>query len=641
MIYSSTLQRACIYFIYDRDGMIDRYVIDQLKDLRKSVSFIHCVINGKLTDEGKAALESVADEVYVRENKGVDVGAYKAAVHHIGWKKLNQYDELVIMNNTCFGPVYPFKEAFDWAAAQDIDLWGLTVDTKTDWMGTKDYLNYNAKPIHFQSNFIVLRKPLLGSDLLKEFFYKLPEDCTYIQSGSIFEYSFPGYFEEHGYKSAVYCDPEDDRYYPLMHDPVRLLRDYRCPLFKKRSFFHHYTDVLYNTAGEATADLIHFLEEETDYDMNLIWDSILRLNNLADIVRCAQLRRVLPRNVALNSQPTSDMKVGVVYHAFYPDLFDESMEHIRNFPDDVGIFITTTTLKNKAILEQKLKDIGRTGTVAVMENRGRDVSSLLVAAKDFVFNYDLICFGHDKKMQKLLPQSAGRSWVHKLHENTYATREYVNNIIDLFRKESRLGIAFPSYPFHSYFSNNDTYWMGNFENTKLLLDSLGIKVKIDPRSWCVAPLGNCFWFRPEALKKLFAGIDGEGWSYENFPAEPNRCNCTVVHAVERAYAYVAQDAGYYPAFIYNDQYAAIELTGLEFNRAEATQMRVWMDEMVRSSIGLTDSCPVEETMPHNYGIKESLRHLSYALYWRFPGFWTATRPVRQFAKKCYHLIFRR
>ena len=100
MRLSDQPKRACIYFIYDRDGIVDRYVVHQLEDMRRNVAFLHCVINGKLTAEGKKTLERVADQVYVRENKGNDIGAYKAAIQYIGWEKLSSFDELVIMNNT-------------------------------------------------------------------------------------------------------------------------------------------------------------------------------------------------------------------------------------------------------------------------------------------------------------------------------------------------------------------------------------------------------------------------------------------------------------------------------------------------------------------------------------------------------------
>lgn len=652
MQLKGNVKRACIYFIYDKDGIIDDYILYQLKDMRENAEFIHCVINGKLSPDGRRALESAADEIYVRENIGNDIGAYKAALEYIGWDKIAEYDELVLMNNTCFGPVYPFKEAFDWAKERDLDFWGLTWGLKTDWFGRKDYLHYNDSNVHIQSYFITLRSSLLRTRLIKEFFREIPDDASYAVSGSVYEYAFPGYFEERGYKGDAYCDNTDDYNYPLLHDPVSLLEKKRMPLFKKRSFTHHYTDVLNNTAGEATARLINFIETKTDYDMDMVWKSVLRTCNLSDLVRCAQLNRVLPRDYVLPDIQKQTLSVGVVYHAYYEDLFDEDISYISNFPEGTGVLITTNTEKKKALLEEKAEKAGLDAEVIVIENRGRDVSSLLVGGSDFVFKYDLICFAHDKKTSQVRPLSVGRSWAYKINENVFATKEFVANVINMFEKEPRLGIAFPSYPNHSGYSTAiGNGWTGNFHNTSRLLNDLDIHVKIHEATLCVAPLGTCFWFRSNAMKKLFSGYKGEGWSYSDFPREPNRTDNTILHAVERAYAYCVQDAGYYPVFLYNDKFTQTELTNLEFNKTGSADMRAWVDTLAMNALGPSNVesifppapvapqpappvyCAEPDNGVRNYGIRESLKHLALAMRIKFPRFWALLLPVRRIGQK--------
>lgn len=637
MILNGTPERLCVYFIYDKDGIIDDYIIYQLRDIRENVSFLHCVINGTLTDEGRQSLEEIADEVFERENKGNDIGAYKAALEHIGWDKIGEYDELVLMNNTCFGPVYPFKEAFDWSKIKDVELWGLSWDTKSDWLGTNKYLHYNKTKTHIQSYFLVMRKPLVGSEFLKSFFKEIPDDTNYIMSGLVFEYAFPGYFEEYGYKSAVYCGGNEDLNYPLLHDPVHLFRAYRMPLFKKRGFFHHYTDVMTNTGGQATYELIRFIQSETDYDLSMVWKSILRTCSLSDIVRCAQLNRVLSSNMA---EPKCEITstVGVVFHAFYEDLFDESLKYLENFPENTGFLITTDTAEKKELLQAKLDNININAETVVVGNRGRDVSALLVGAADFVKKYDLICFAHDKKTTQIKPEGVGRSWRYKLYQNTFGTKEYVENVIKTFEKEEQLGIAFPSPPnHHQYAYDIGNGWIGNFNNTDKLLSDFGIKVKRNEHTMCVAPLGTCFWFRPKALEKLFEGYEGTGWHYEDFPREPNRCDQTLLHAIERAYAYFAQDAGYYPAYLYNSEFAAIELTNLEFFKVGSGDMRAWVERLAMEGIGQSpvsggNSAPMYD-QKINYGIKQSLLHLAYAIRCKYPRFWKFLLPFRRLGQK--------
>ncbi len=606
MILNDNPKRLCVYFIYDKDGIIDDYIIYQIKDLKKNVSFLHCVINGNLTDEGKEKLEAVADEVFERENKGNDIGAYKAALEHMGWDMIGEYDEIVLMNNTCFGPVYPFEEVFNWAKEQDVELWGLTHGEKIDWLGTDNYLHFNKRKKHIQSYFLAFRKPLVGNRFLTNFFREIPDDASYIMSVCVFEYAFPGYFEQHGYKSAVYCDDRKNTNYPLLHRPVLLLKEYRMPLFKKRSFFHHYTDVMNNTGGEATYELINFIEEETDYDMSMVWKSVLRITSLSDLVRCAQLNRVLSSKAVIGGSLCA-AKIGVVYHAFYEDLFDESIAYLRNFPKGTEYLISTGSEKNRNILQNKLKIKNIDATVTVVENRGRDASALLVGAIDFIKKFDLICFAHDKKAANIYPETVGHSWFNKLNQNMFATKEYVINVINTFVNEKNLGIAFPSPPNHqSYSYSIGNGWMGNFRNTQKLLSDFGIDVKINEHTLCVAPLGTCFWFRPGALKKLFAGYDGKGWEYEDFPTETDNCDRTILNSIEHSYAYFAQDAGYYPVYLYNSEFAAIELTNLEFFKSGSEEMREWTEKLALNSIGIaTESkSAVEITEQQNQKINE-------------------------------------
>ena len=374
--------------------------------------------------------------------------------------------------------------------------------------------------------------------------------------------------------------------------------------------------------------------------MNLVWESILRTCSLSDVVRCAQLNRVLSSRQLTNLQPTSGNRVGLVYHSYYEDLFDESISYITNFPLSTGVLITTDTEEKKSVLEAKLLAAGRKGEIIVIENRGRDVSSLLVGAAEFVKQYDLICFAHEKKTPQIKPYTVGRSWAYKLHENTFGTAEFVQNVIDMFEHEERLGIAFPSAPNHNHYAYSiGNGWSGNFENTRKLLADFHVRASINEHTLCVAPLGTCFWFRTKALEKLFAGYDGDGWKYSDFPREPNRYDQTILHAIERSYAYFAQDAGYYPEYLYSDRFAQVELTTLEFNQSGATEMRAWVNALAMNSLATSSGKRVEEMTSEeivqrydqniNYGIKQSLVHLAFALRCKYPTMWKVMLPVRR------------
>jgi rhamnosyltransferase len=52
------------------------------------------------------------------------------------------------------------------------------------------------------------------------------------------------------------------------------------------------------------------------------------------------------------------------------------------------------------------------------------------------------------------------------------------------------------------------------------------------------------------------------WKFSDFPKEPNGINNTILHVIERSYAYFCAGQGYYPAYIMSDRYSTIEFNNL-------------------------------------------------------------------------------
>ena len=77
---SANAKRLILYFMYDKDGIVDDYVPYMLRELKKNSTEILVVCNGKLTRESREKLQEVTPNVLVRENKGFDVWAYKTGL---------------------------------------------------------------------------------------------------------------------------------------------------------------------------------------------------------------------------------------------------------------------------------------------------------------------------------------------------------------------------------------------------------------------------------------------------------------------------------------------------------------------------------------------------------------------------------
>ena len=557
------MKRVAIYFFYDKDGIVDGYVDYFLEDLKKNLDRLIVVCNGKLTSEGRKKFSKYTNEIIVRENKGFDVWAYKEGIEYIGWDNLKNYDELIMLNMTIMGPIYPFKEMFDeMDSRKDLDFWGITKFHKfpVDPWGL---IQYGYIPEHIQSHFIAVRKPMLKSYEFKQHWEKMRMINTYFESVSYHESIFTKKFNDKGFKSDTYVnsnDLKDFTDHPIIDYPKKIIKENKCPIFKRRSFFNSYDNFLTRGMGRSSLELFKYIEKNTNYDVNLIWDNILRVENMYDIKNTLHLNYNLPSDYSL-LEDNKSQKIGLFFHIYFEDLIEECFHYVSNVPEYTDIFITTDEENKKIKIENKFSKLKNKVDVKVIENRGRDVSAFLVPNREEILKYDIACFAHDKKTKQLHPELKGEEFKYKCLENILGNKNFVNNIIDLFIKNPRLGLLSPPAPNHAeFYGNLGREWGENYDITVELLNDLNIESNIDKSKAPIAPYGTMFWFRPKAMKKLLE----KTWVYKDFPEEPNKIDGTILHAIERAYPFVVQEAGFYSANVLNEEFSRVEMTNLGF-----------------------------------------------------------------------------
>ena len=154
VLNSQPVKRCAIFLFYDKDGIVDDYIVYLLNDLHKNTDYILAVCNGYVNPEGMKKLSSAADEVLPRVNAGMDVGGYREGMFYLGFRQLKQYDELIILNYTFFGPLFPFSEMFDAMNGRDLDFWGITKHHYVPFDPIRNDPSGNL-PEHIQSYFMV------------------------------------------------------------------------------------------------------------------------------------------------------------------------------------------------------------------------------------------------------------------------------------------------------------------------------------------------------------------------------------------------------------------------------------------------------------------------------------------------------
>ena len=568
-VNSGHKQRLGIYCFYDKYGHAASFIKTFLDDLMDNLDDLVVVVNGQLSDQARQLFSEYTKTIIVRENKGLDVAAYKQAILTLGWEKLESYDEVICLNDTVMGPVYPFREMFACMDRKDVDFWGITA-----YAG--ETVDKEQIPTHLQAYWHAYRRSLVSSPAFHEYWETMPLWKDYAEVTRKHEMTFTKHFTDLGFTWASYIDwrkYQGYSSYPLLYMPMQIVRDDRCPIFKRRSFFVDYSAYFDQTAGQPALDLYEYLRDHTDYDVDMIWDAILPSYNIDDIRKAMHLDYVLPSQ-AINPQTHDRPRSAFIYHVYFMDLLEDTCHYIASLPEETDLYITSTEDKIPQIREyMQQHGISHQATFIPVINRGRDVSALLVAAcpVELSGKYDVIGFAHDKKSSQNQENghhgTESQGFASKLMENTLGCEAYIKNILTLFAENPRLGQVTPPPPYHAlYFAHTIPHdWGANYEITKELLeDRLGIHVPLSPTKPTASAMGSCYWFRVEALKPLFE----YGWKYEDFLPEGQMGeDGTISHAIERANGYICQSRGYYPAWVLSDRYARIEVDSLFYTTA--------------------------------------------------------------------------
>ena len=283
------------------------------------------------------------------------------------------------------------------------------------------------------------------------------------------------------------------------------------------------------------------------------------MENVYDIRKKESLMFVLPKNFCLAfSEQYINKRVAIAVNLYYEQDVNFYLNYIRQVPDFVHIYVISSVSNILDKIEEYSKQ--RKNVFCLKkENRGRDISALLVAFREIALEYEYICFIHDKKAHHVYLEEEVSLWINNLWGNTIGTSSYIQNVLSVFEDNPEIGVLAPPEPMGEHIESwYGEIWAGDFENTKKLAKELGVKCEFD-RNKPPITLGTVFWARSCSLEKLFK----REWIYSDFLEEPLPDDGTISHAIERVFAYVAQDAGFKTGTIMSDEYAEWSLLFLQ------------------------------------------------------------------------------
>ncbi len=256
--FKRTEKMLVIFSHYDKYDEIDDYVVYYLTELKK----IGCDILFISTSENliKSEIDKISClccQVIVKQNIGYDFGAWRTGIE-IMLNKLEQYDQLILCNDSVYAPLFDLNEMFK------------QMDKKFDFWGITD--NYQHKH-HIQSYFMVFSKKVFSEKYFLDFWknikvFKYKENIV-----RNYEIGLTKLLRNKKHKYGVYCPSQlKDKKNSTHYYWKKLILEQRAPIIK--------IELLRDNPIKADiSDWEDVLLINTDFNVNMIKNHIKRIKN--------------------------------------------------------------------------------------------------------------------------------------------------------------------------------------------------------------------------------------------------------------------------------------------------------------------------------------------------------------------------
>ncbi len=550
--------RLGIFLFCDAQGIVSDYVTYMLDDMMKCVKHMVIVCNGILSDQGRKAFSKYTEDIIVRPNEGFDAAGWRQAmVDYLGFDKVAEYEELILFNDSFFGPFHSFDGIFAEMDEKNVDFWGLSSHGSTpDIYG---YTELGYRPRYIQTYFMVFGAKVIRNKEFQDYWINMPVYTDFKQLSERHGASFTYFLEKLGFTWDVYSNTWDleseDLKKNMSHhsfNAYEMVARRKFPILKRKIFITPKTTVLRYNSSDDLRKALDYVKKHTDYDVQMIYSYLLRCYNITDLKNNLNMNYVLPVETGAVSGGHNGKKAAVVAHIYYNELISYCWEYLSQIPESIDLVITTDCEEKKeAILAAATRPV----EVVLVERRGRDLAALLVGAKEYLMKYDYLCFVHDKMSRQKEHITVGGSFCDLLWDNLLISETYIEQVLHLFDTHEELGLLMPPAVMHgTYFISSVNFWTICYEKTVELAESLKIQANFDHDKQPIA-VGTAFWCKTDALAPLFE----YPWTYDDFPKEPMDNDGTISHALERILPFVAQSQGYFSGWVMNNEYAATDI----------------------------------------------------------------------------------
>lgn len=528
------MKRLGIFLTYDKENIIDAYIGYMLKELKTVVSHLVVVCNMLEIQCGQEYIEEYADEIVFRENKGFDAGGFKDALcENIGWDEVLKYDELVLVNDSFFGPFKPMEQIFDEMREREADFWGLTIRESGEIKGTGRFIEE-----HIQSYFIVVRSRMLHDSRFRDFWTELPYYRKFEEVIDNYELRFTSYFKNEGFVCDCLADMKPNNngkgvnnFSQYSHIANEMICKRNFPFLKRQQF--GWKGILNRQTQENLQLAVNYIDKSTDYDVRLIWENIIRSFDSSDLQRNLCFQYVIEEKIGEYDCQKEDILILVWVSHF------NSVEYVLEYLEKLRKFYHIVVLADEQVLLNPYQNLGYE-TYEYSYNTMKE--SILQWS-----SYRYVCVAQDEDMSSdEMPSYHGKTLFYRTWENLLKSRGHVQAIQEVFAQNPYLGaVTLPESNFGICFGQYGREWTKKYEEVFRVAKKLGIAEKVIKEKPPFA-LFESFWMRGFLLKLLLQ-IEEESFS-----------------VLPYLWPYLLQKAGFYSGIVESNGYAVMNEINLQY-----------------------------------------------------------------------------
>ena len=159
------MTKAAVFAHFDKNNIIQEYVIYYLKELKKITDTIIFVSDCDLPNNEIEKIKPFVKEAIAHRHGEYDFGSYKRGFKYLEENNLlNDKDELIFANDSCLGPLYSLETVWSAMRQKECDFWGM------------NFYPYNNNKPHVQSFFLVFKPQIFNSEVFREFIYSIKHE---------------------------------------------------------------------------------------------------------------------------------------------------------------------------------------------------------------------------------------------------------------------------------------------------------------------------------------------------------------------------------------------------------------------------------------------------------------------------------